>query len=183
MVLANRNAPRRTESSRFSATSWGIGISATGPTALATATSKKEAPLLPVKEDARYPQLLAIAEQNWREENPTLVKSLEKAGTLQKSLESAVELTIVALQQCEKQGLAPDQARELAYQNLLLPSKTRTKMSKHASALSMQKPIENPTPGDSRIKGMMIFAPCSRCWAKTLSSVPIGAVDLASHPP
>jgi hypothetical protein len=56
-----------------------------------------------VKEDARYPYLLAMAEQNWREENPKLVRSLEKAGTLQKSLESAVELTIVALQQCEKQ--------------------------------------------------------------------------------
>jgi hypothetical protein len=75
-----------------------------------------------VKEDARYLYLLAMAEQNWREQNPTLVKSLEKAGTLQKSLESAAELTIVALQQCEKQGLARDQARELAYQNLLLPS-------------------------------------------------------------
>lgn len=33
-----------------------------------------------------------------------------------------MELTIVALQQCEKQGLAPDQAREFSYQNLLLPS-------------------------------------------------------------
>jgi hypothetical protein len=85
-------------------------------------TTRLQAPLLPVKEDARYPQLLAMAEQNWRAENPTLVKPLEKAGTLQKSLESAVELTIVALQQCEKQGLAPDQAREIAYQNLLLPS-------------------------------------------------------------
>ena len=75
-----------------------------------------------MKEDARYPQLLAMAEQNWREENPMLVKSLEKVGTLQKSLESAVALTIIALQQCEQQGLAPDQAREIAYQNLLLPS-------------------------------------------------------------
>ena len=80
-----------------------------------------QAPLLPVKEDARYPQLLAMAEQNWREENPTLVKALEKAGTLRKNLESAVELTIVALQQCEVAGLTPDQGREIAYQNLLLP--------------------------------------------------------------
>ena len=81
-----------------------------------------QAPLLPVKEDARYPQLLAMAEQNWREYNPKLVKALEKSGTLQKNLEGAVALTIVILQQCEKAGLAPDQGRELAYQNLLLPS-------------------------------------------------------------
>jgi hypothetical protein len=81
-----------------------------------------QAPLLPPKEDARYLPLLQEAEQNWRENNPALVKSLEQKEQLQQALESAVELTIVALQQCEKQGLAPDQARELAYQNLLLPS-------------------------------------------------------------
>ena len=59
-----------------------------------------------------------MAEQNWREENPKLVKSLEKAGTLRKSLANAVELTIVALQQCEEAGLTPDQVWEIAYQNL-----------------------------------------------------------------
>ena len=85
-------------------------------------SSQLQAPLLQVKEDARYLQLLALAEENWRENNPSLVKSLEKKGTLQQSLKSAVGLTIVALQQCEKAGLAPDQAREIAYENLLLPS-------------------------------------------------------------
>jgi hypothetical protein len=43
-----------------------------------------QAPLLPVNDDARYPQLLKLAEQNWREENPKLVRSLEKAGTFKK---------------------------------------------------------------------------------------------------
>ena len=53
-------------------------------------SSQPHAPLLPVKEDARYPYLLTMAEQNWRGENPKLVRSLEKTGTLQKSLESSV---------------------------------------------------------------------------------------------
>jgi hypothetical protein len=50
---------------------------------------------MPVKEDSRYPLLLTIAEENWRENNPELVKSLEGKGILQQSLESAVELTII----------------------------------------------------------------------------------------
>ena len=33
-----------------------------------------------------------------------------------------MELTIISLQQSELAGLSPDQARELAYENLLLPS-------------------------------------------------------------
>jgi hypothetical protein len=85
-----------------------------------------QAPLLPVNEDARYPQLLKLAEENRRDNNPALVKSLEKAGELQQNLKNAVELTIVALEQCEQAGLAPDQAREIAYQNLLLPSEDQS---------------------------------------------------------
>jgi hypothetical protein len=56
---------------------------------------------------------MAMAEENWRESNPDLVKARAKRGTLQKCLEGAVELTIISLQQCEKR-LAPDQAREIA---------------------------------------------------------------------
>ena len=80
------------------------------------------APILPAKGDARFQPLLAMAEENWREHNPQLVSSLEKSGKLQQTLESAVELTIISLQQSELAGLSPDQARELAYENLLLPS-------------------------------------------------------------
>jgi hypothetical protein len=78
-----------------------------------------EAPLLPVKEDARYLPLLAETEENWRENYPRLVKRLEKLSSLKEILERHVELAIIALQQCEKEGLSPDQARELAYQNLV----------------------------------------------------------------
>jgi len=81
-----------------------------------------QAPILPAKDDARFQPLLAMAEQNWREHNPELVSNLEKDGTLKQTLESAVELTIISLQQSEQAGLSPDQARELAYENLLLPS-------------------------------------------------------------
>ena len=81
-----------------------------------------QAPILPAKEDARFQPLLAMAEQNWREHNLQLVSNLEKDRKLKQTLESAVELTIVSLQQSELAGLSPDQARELAYENLLLPS-------------------------------------------------------------
>ena len=83
--------------------------------------SPLQAPLLPVKEDARYLPLLAQTEENWRENFPHLVMRLEAKNLLQKILESAVELTIISLQQCEKAGLAPDQAREIAYENLVPP--------------------------------------------------------------
>jgi hypothetical protein len=83
--------------------------------------SPLQAPLLPVKEDARYEPLLAQTEENWRQNSPRLVKRLEKKGQLQKVLENAVELAIISLQQCEKQGMAPDQAREIAYENLSPP--------------------------------------------------------------
>ncbi len=77
---------------------------------------------MPAKDDARFQPLLAMAEQNWREQNPGLVSKLEQSGKLKQTLESAVELTIISLQQSEQAGLTPDQARELAYENLLLPS-------------------------------------------------------------
>ena len=81
-----------------------------------------QAPILPAKKDARFQPLLAETEQNWREFNPDLVSKLEQSGKLKQTLESAVELTIISLQQSELAGLSPDQARELAYENLLLPS-------------------------------------------------------------
>jgi hypothetical protein len=81
-------------------------------------------PLMPVKEDARYLPLLAETEENWRENYPRLVKRLEKTGRLKQTLESAVELAIISLQQSEVAGLAPDQAREIAYQNLFLPTES-----------------------------------------------------------
>jgi hypothetical protein len=55
-------------------------------------------------------------------QTPDLVKALANRGTLQECLEGAVELTIISLQQREKQGLAPGQATEIPYQNLYLPS-------------------------------------------------------------
>jgi hypothetical protein len=84
-------------------------------------TSKSKEELSP-REDARFEPLRKMAETNWREYNPKLVKALEKSGTLQKNLDSAVELAIITLQQCEKRGLAPDQAREIAYETLLPPA-------------------------------------------------------------
>jgi hypothetical protein len=77
---------------------------------------------MPAKDDARFRPLLAMVEQNWREQNPDLVSKLEQSGKLKQNLESAVELAIISLQQSERAGLSPDQARELAYENLLRPS-------------------------------------------------------------
>lgn len=79
-----------------------------------------QAPIMPAKDDARFQPLLAQTEQNWREQNPKLVSSLEKSGKLKETIESAVELAIISLQQSEQAGLSPDQAREVAYENLLL---------------------------------------------------------------
>ena len=45
---------------------------------------------MPAKEDARFQPLLAMAEQNWREQNPDPVFKLEQSGKLKQTLESAV---------------------------------------------------------------------------------------------
>jgi len=44
-----------------------------------------------------------------------------KNGTLEKVLDSRVEQAILILQQCEENGLSPDQAREPAYYDLFQP--------------------------------------------------------------
>ena len=77
---------------------------------------------IPPKEDARFGPLRAMAEENWREHSPKLVKLLEKQGNLEQRLDEATENAILILNQCQEQGLAPDQARELAYENLLQPT-------------------------------------------------------------
>jgi hypothetical protein len=74
------------------------------------------------KDDARFEILKSKAETNWRVSNPKLVARLEKNNQLERALDTAASLTIKALNQCEEAGLAPDQAREIAYENLLLPS-------------------------------------------------------------
>jgi hypothetical protein len=77
---------------------------------------------MPPREDGRFDPLLAETRTNWEENNPEMVKELQQKGELEKCLKSAVEQAIIILQQCEVRGLAPDQARELAYENLFLYS-------------------------------------------------------------
>ncbi|MGH2396089.1 MAG: hypothetical protein ACRDFW_03685 [bacterium] len=76
---------------------------------------------MPPREDARFQPLLAWAKSHWREHLPRYVRLLEKDGELEAALERAVEQTILVLNQAEARGLNPDQARELAYPNILLP--------------------------------------------------------------
>ncbi len=85
-------------------------------------TSNQLAPFGLPQEDARFAPLKAMAEENWRENNPKLVKELEKSGSLEKILESKVSQAIIILQQCEVKGIPDNQARELAYEDLLSPS-------------------------------------------------------------
>ena len=50
-----------------------------------------ESPFFPPKQDARYPILRALAEENWRENNPKPVKTLEKNNLFEKTLDSKTE--------------------------------------------------------------------------------------------
>jgi hypothetical protein len=95
-------------------------------------------PIIPPKEDARFPPLKAMAEENWREYQPKLVSELEKNGTLQKNLDSAVSLAIISLQQSEARGLSPDQGRELAYERACY-SRATTRTSKSRLGKSCQE--------------------------------------------
>lgn len=74
------------------------------------------------KETANFGPLKAMTKMNWEENNPKLVQALRKNRTFEQVLESRVGQAILILQQCEEKGLAPDQARELAYEDLFLPS-------------------------------------------------------------
>ena|SRR5215469_4221706 len=77
--------------------------------------------LFPLEEDARFPVLMAAAEDHWERHNPKLFHALQEKGTLQQALGRAVEATLLSLHQSERAGLSPDRARELAYPNWQLP--------------------------------------------------------------
>jgi hypothetical protein len=111
-----------------SAANGSTSLPSTEPTATpaTTTTNRPYRALFPAQEDARYPILLAKAEDHWRRFNRRLVKELEAKGELQQALQNAVEQTIFVLQQCEARGLNPDRARELAYPNWQFPAEKRT---------------------------------------------------------
>ena len=80
--------------------------------------------LPPPRERALFDILVAQAESQWEESNPRYYHSLKESGQLQKRLEQAAETTILELDKLERGGLAPDQAREIAMQNILLQPET-----------------------------------------------------------
>lgn len=79
---------------------------------------------IPPKDDARFQPLRADAENNWREWNPKLVKKLEQSGQLNERLDRAATRAVEIFQQAEENGLAENQAQELANQELFLPSES-----------------------------------------------------------
>jgi hypothetical protein len=96
----------------------------------AFSNSGTEENLPPPRERALFPVLVAKAEYQWQKHNPKYYRQLKKRGELQKALENAAEATILELDQLEAGGLNPDQARELAYQNFLLPPETQQSTSR-----------------------------------------------------
>ena len=60
--------------------------------------------------------------KQWRESNPQLVKDLEKSGDLNQSLDAALNRELDVYAQAIEKGLNPDQARELAREELDLPT-------------------------------------------------------------
>jgi hypothetical protein len=73
------------------------------------------------EEDARFGPLKAKTEAQWRTHNQKYVRLLENNGELEQRLNETAARAIFILNQAEEKGLAPDQARELAYDRLLLP--------------------------------------------------------------
>jgi hypothetical protein len=73
------------------------------------------------EEDARFGPLKAKTEAQWRTHNKKYVRLLESNGELEQRLNETAAREISILNQAEEKGLAPDQARELAYDCLLLP--------------------------------------------------------------
>jgi hypothetical protein len=73
------------------------------------------------REDARFGPLKAKAEESWRAHNLKLMRLLEKDGVLDQRLDEAAERAILTLNQAHQSGMTPDQAREMAYNDLLQP--------------------------------------------------------------
>jgi hypothetical protein len=73
------------------------------------------------EEDARFGPVKAKTEAHWRTHNKKYVRLLESNGELERRLNETAAHEIFILNQAEEKGLAPDQARELAYDCLLLP--------------------------------------------------------------
>jgi len=73
------------------------------------------------EEDARFGPLKAKTEAHWRTHNKKFVRLLESNGELEQRLNETAARAIFILNQADEKGLAPDQARELAYDGLLQP--------------------------------------------------------------
>jgi len=76
---------------------------------------------IPPSEDARFGPLKAMTEAHWRDHRKKTVHMLEVNQELKQQLDHAVENAIFIMNQAAACGLAPDQARELAYDVLLQP--------------------------------------------------------------
>ena len=76
---------------------------------------------IPLREDARFGPLKAMTESNWRDHRKNAVREMEDRQELEQQLDHAVENAILIMNQVAACGLAPDQARELAYDVLLQP--------------------------------------------------------------
>ncbi|MDR3774548.1 MAG: hypothetical protein P4L26_14440 [Terracidiphilus sp.] len=77
--------------------------------------SRDERRRVPIKpeEDARIPILEAQIEREWRQYRRAYVKSLQKAGQLQKQVHETALWCVQVLRDAENRGLNPDQGREL----------------------------------------------------------------------
>ncbi len=78
-------------------------------------------PEVPPLEDARYPIYQAIVEREWKKWRPSLVKTLEKDGSLQKQIDDTALMCVTLLQEYQRCGLGPDMGREAAH-SLIIPS-------------------------------------------------------------
>jgi hypothetical protein len=67
------------------------------------------------RQDARYPILKARIECHWEQFRPKYFAALEKSRNLEAALSVAAADCVTELHDLQQRGLAPDQAKELAY--------------------------------------------------------------------
>lgn len=68
------------------------------------------------REDARHPVLKAKIEAHWAEFRPNQLEKLSQSGQLERALDQTAADTVLELHRLQNAGLAPDQAKELAYE-------------------------------------------------------------------
>jgi hypothetical protein len=106
-------------------------------------TSPRE-PLDKLKDNPVFQNLRAMAETHQLKLRPKESLRLQNNGTLDSVLDLRTESTWNSLRDCRANGMNQNEAQEVAFPNMLLPSESEQEQERLEQEEAEQKPRESP---------------------------------------